>query len=91
VQHLADFLDDSRDYKSETWVFLSGNWEDRKRTAYYFAPAFNTFGLAAAGYRSSTIGVTYRDAIKTNLHLVGTGEAAGTASAREKLDRDPII
>jgi len=92
-------------------VLLRDDRTDRKKTAYYFASAYNVvvsveiFALAAAGYSRRTIEHVYRDTIATNLHLIGSGEAgdlgylsdwvvaqtAGSASARMKLDKDPII
>jgi hypothetical protein len=108
---LADYLDDAQGLQSEVWAIITGDREDRKKAAYYFGPAYNVLvstyvcALALAGYSRGAIESTYRDAIETNQHLVGTGEAGdlgylsdwvvaqtpGSASARVKLDKDPIL
>jgi hypothetical protein len=112
---LGDVLDDCVYVSSEleVEVAFSADQDDdaRMKSMYYSAPAYNVlvsthiFALAAGGYNRRALESAYRNAVDTNLQLVGTGQGedlgrlsewidaqtAGTASAREKYDKDPIV
>jgi len=92
----AIVTDDSGDRTKAAYYFAP---------AYNVVASTYIFGLATAGYSRGAIEITYRSAIEANQHLVGTGEAddlgylsdwvasqtPGGASARVKIDKDPIL
>jgi hypothetical protein len=108
---LGGFLSDAIKLRSELHVKVSSQDPERKKRAYYFALAYNVvvnvsaYAHAVDGAPRSSIESGYRDAIQTNLYLVGTGKGenlgylsgwiaqhtAGSASARTKYDKDPVV
>jgi len=110
-QRLGNYLDDATLIHSRLDVKFYAESPERRRSAYYFAPAYNVVtstqivAMAADTFERSTIELVYKDAIEFNERLVGSGEAddlgylsdwvasqtPGSASMREKNDKDPIV